>query len=70
MKYATDPVFGFQVPATCEGVPDHVLDPGGSWPDKKVYMQRYRELASRFIENFKKYEAASPVEVVQAGPKR
>jgi len=70
VKYATDPVFGFQVPATCEGVPDHVLDPGGSWPDKKVYMQRYRELASRFIENFKKYEAASPVEVVQAGPKR
>jgi phosphoenolpyruvate carboxykinase (ATP) len=70
VKYVTDPVFGFQVPASCEGVPDHVLDPGGSWPDKKVYMQRYRELASRFIENFKKYETGSPVEVVQAGPKR
>jgi hypothetical protein len=33
-------------------------------------MQRYRELASRFIENFKKYESGSPKEVVQAGPKR
>jgi phosphoenolpyruvate carboxykinase (ATP) len=68
--YATDPVFGFQVPKQCEGVPDGILDPAGSWPDRKMYMQRYRELASRFIENFKKYESGSPKEVVQAGPKR
>jgi phosphoenolpyruvate carboxykinase (ATP) len=70
VRYATDPVFGFQVPTSCEGVPDGILDPGGSWPDRTMYMQRYRELASRFIENFKKYEAGSPREVIQAGPKR
>ena len=70
VNYSTDPVFGFQVPTSCEGVPDGILDPGGSWPDKTLYMQRYRELASRFIENFKKYEAGSPREVIQAGPKR
>jgi phosphoenolpyruvate carboxykinase (ATP) len=70
VKYATDPVFGFQVPASCEGVPAEVLDPGSSWPDRQVYMQKYRELASRFIENFKKYETGSSKDVLLAGPKR
>jgi phosphoenolpyruvate carboxykinase (ATP) len=70
VPYAADPVFGFQVPKTCEGVPESVLDPAGSWHDRKLYMQRYRELASRFIENFRKYEAGSPKEVTQAGPKK
>jgi phosphoenolpyruvate carboxykinase (ATP) len=70
VPYTTDPVFGFQVPQHCEGVPDQVLDPAGSWADKSVYMQRYKELASRFIENFKKYEEGCPVEVRNAGPKR
>ncbi len=70
VPYATDPVFGFQVPKSCEGVPESVLDPAGSWHDRKLYMQRYRELASRFIENFRKYEPDSPKEVIEAGPKK
>ncbi|MGA2624360.1 MAG: phosphoenolpyruvate carboxykinase (ATP) [Bacteroidota bacterium] len=69
VKYATDPVFGFQVPATCEDVPASVLDPSSSWSDKNVYMQKYRQLASRFIENFKKFEAGCSPEVIKAGPK-
>jgi phosphoenolpyruvate carboxykinase (ATP) len=70
VPFTTDPVFGFQVPGACEGVPDTVLDPAGSWHDRKIYMQKYRELASRFIENFRKYEAGSPKEVTGAGPKK
>jgi phosphoenolpyruvate carboxykinase (ATP) len=70
VPYVTDPVFGFQVPRSCEGVPESVLDPAGSWHDRKLYMQRYRELASRFIENFRKYEPDSPKEVIEAGPKK
>ena len=31
-------------------------------------MQRYRQLAFRFIDNFKKFEAGCPPEVVHAGP--
>jgi len=69
VKYATDPVFGFQVPTTCEDVPASVLDPSSSWSDKNVYMQKYRQLASRFIENFKKFEAGCAPEVIKAGPK-
>ncbi len=70
VQYTTDPVFGFQVPNSCEGVPEAILDPAGSWHDRKVYMQKYRELASRFIENFRKYEPGSPKEVIEAGPRR
>ncbi|HUN65529.1 MAG TPA: phosphoenolpyruvate carboxykinase (ATP) [Bacteroidota bacterium] len=68
VKYATDPVFGFQVPESCEDIPQSVLNPSSSWSDKKLYMQRYRQLASRFVENFKKFEAGCPPEVIKAGP--
>jgi phosphoenolpyruvate carboxykinase (ATP) len=64
-----DPVFGFQVPKSCDGVPAEVLNPAESWPSKKVYMEKYRQLAARFSENFKKYEAGCPPEVKKAGPK-
>jgi phosphoenolpyruvate carboxykinase (ATP) len=70
VPYATDPVFGFAVPRKCEGVPEQVLDPAGSWPDRTAYAARYRELAARFVENFKKFEEGCPPEVRNAGPKR
>ena len=70
VDYATDPVFGFSVPKSCDGVPPSVLNPAESWPDKSRYMQKYRELASRFVENFKKFEAGCPADVIGAGPKR
>lgn len=69
VKFAADPVFGFQVPETCDDVPASVLVPSSSWPNKDVYMQKYKQLASRFVENFKKYESACPPEVTKAGPK-
>lgn len=70
VKFKKDPVFGFEIPASCDGVPESVLSPAESWPDKDAYMVKYKELAARYIENFKKFEAGSPPEVVKAGPKR
>jgi phosphoenolpyruvate carboxykinase (ATP) len=64
-----DPVFGYQVPTSCEGIPPHVLAPADSWADKEGYMRRYKELAARYVENFKKYEEACPPEIRKAGPK-
>jgi phosphoenolpyruvate carboxykinase (ATP) len=69
VKEVTDPVFGFSVPQSCKDVPDNILNPSGSWPDAAVYMQRYKELAARFVENFKKFEAGSPAEIKNAGPR-
>jgi phosphoenolpyruvate carboxykinase (ATP) len=69
VEYATDPVFGFQVPRSCDGIPSSVLNPAESWPNKEHYMQRYRQLAFRFVDNFKKFEAECNPEVIKAGPR-
>src|SRR5512138_268660 len=69
VPYKRDPVFGFDVPARCPGVPDDVLDPASSWPSRAEYDKKYRQLAERFIDNFRKFESQSPAEVVEAGPK-
>jgi phosphoenolpyruvate carboxykinase (ATP) len=69
VEFFTDPIFGFQVPKTCPDVPDHVLDPASSWPNREMYQQRYRQLAARFIDNFKKFDTVEAREVEQAGPK-
>jgi phosphoenolpyruvate carboxykinase (ATP) len=69
VDYSKDPVFGYEVPKTCPGVPDHVLNPASSWPSKDLYMQRYREMASRFIDNFRKFEKDCTPEVRVSGPK-
>lgn len=70
VPYKTDEVFGFEVPQKCEGVPDEILDPASSWSSRKEYDDAYRQLAARFIENFKKYAADAPPEVQNAGPKK
>ena len=69
VNYTVDPVFGFEVPKECPGVPDEVLSPSSSWSDKDEYDRRYKELARRFQENFAKFADHTPPEVVDAGPK-
>jgi len=64
-----DPVFGFQVPKSCPGVNDKVLNPALAWPTQEIYMQKYHELASRFNDNFKKFADECPPEVSEAGPR-
>ena len=69
VKYYKDPVFGFEVPKTCPDVPKSVLEPWSSWPTRGEYDKRYKDLALRFKQNFKKCEEGTPIEVVEAGPK-
>ena len=68
VEYRTDPIFGFEVPKSCEGVPEKVLNPINTWDDKDAYKQKYLQLAGLFIENFKKFAAGTPQEVIDAGP--
>src|SRR5512143_1842480 len=68
-EYYTDPVFGFEVPKHCPDVPDSVLDPASAWPSKDEHRRKYKELASRFIENMRKFADKTPEEVIAAGPK-
>ncbi len=69
VEYDKDPVFGFEVPRTCRGVPDEVLKPWSSWTNREEYDKKYKQLAQKFIENFKKFEDGTPQEVIDAGPK-
>jgi phosphoenolpyruvate carboxykinase (ATP) len=69
VEYNTDPVFGFQVPGSCPGVPKKILNPASSWSDNKTYLAKYRQLAARFIDNFKKCEKAITNEIAKAGPR-
>jgi phosphoenolpyruvate carboxykinase (ATP) len=70
VEYYTDAVFGFCVPKQCPGVPDHVLYPASSWPNEDAYLIKYRGLAGRFVDNFKKFENGSQfiAEIKLAGP--
>lgn len=70
VPYRTDPLFGFEVPTECEGVPQSILDPADTWPDREEYLQRYDALAARFTENFKLFAEGCADEVRHAGPRR
>ncbi len=70
VEYHPDPIFGFAVPKTCEGVPTEILDPANTWPSREEYFRKYDALAARFIENFKLLAAGCPPHVVESGPKR
>ncbi|RME27618.1 MAG: phosphoenolpyruvate carboxykinase (ATP) [Candidatus Zixiibacteriota bacterium] len=67
-EYRRDPVFGFEVPLGCEGVPPKVLKPIETWDDPVAYQEKYLQLAALFIENFKKFAEGTPAEIVKAGP--
>ncbi|HXY01341.1 MAG TPA: phosphoenolpyruvate carboxykinase (ATP) [Candidatus Limnocylindrales bacterium] len=70
VPYKKDPVFGFDVPTQCEGVPPQILDPVNTWGSREEYYQKYDALAARFIENFKLMMAECPEHIREAGPKR
>jgi phosphoenolpyruvate carboxykinase (ATP) len=70
VEFYKDPVFGFDVPKTCEGVPSQVLDPANTWGNREEYFRKYDALAARFIENFKLMQEGCPPNVVEFGPKR
>jgi phosphoenolpyruvate carboxykinase (ATP) len=67
--YYVDPIFGFEVPKSCPGLPDQVLYPAFSWANQEDYMNKYKSLAARFIDNFKVFAPDCSSEVIAAGPK-
>ncbi len=70
VEYQKDPVFGFDVPKSCDGVPSDILDPANTWPSRDEYFRKYDALAARFIENFKLMSAECPPHIVESGPRR
>ncbi len=68
--FVKDERFGFEIPTTCEGVPEEILQPRETWEDKKRYDNVANLLAQMFIENFEQYSSGCTDEVKSAGPRQ
>jgi len=69
LAYMEHNIFGFAVPELCPGVPADILDPRNTWEDKTAYDRQARLLAGQFVQNFSKYAAQTPAEILAAAPK-
>ena len=64
------PYFDFEVPTELEGVDTKILDPRDTYADAAQWEEKAKDLAARFIKNFKKYEGNEAGKaLVAAGPK-
>ena len=61
-------IFNLDIPRSCPGVPEEVLDPRNTWSDKDRYDASAKRLAALFAKNFEKFGSVSK-EIVEAGPK-
>ena len=63
------PYFNFEVPTSLEGVDTNILDPRDTYGDRNEWENKAKDLAGRFIKNFKKYETNDEGKaLVKAGP--
>ncbi len=63
------PYFDFEVPTELPGVSTEILDPRDTYADPSQWEEKAKDLAGRFIKNFKKYETnAAGKALVAAGP--
>ena len=63
------PYFDFEVPTVLNGVDTGILDPRDTYADASQWEEKAKDLASRFIKNFKKYEGNEHGKaLVSAGP--
>ncbi len=65
----TLPIFDFQIPTELPGVDPKILDPRDTYANPEEWTVKAKDLAARFIKNFKKYENnAAGKALVAAGP--
>ena len=63
------PVFGLNIPESCDGVPKEILTPRNTWANPEEYDMKAKDLASRFAKNFEAFAPTVSKEVVAAGPR-
>ena len=67
----TIPYFNFEVPTQLRGVDPAILDPRDTYADPKEWEEKAKDLAGRFIDNFKNFETnAAGKALVSAGPQK
>ena len=68
-RYERDPFFGLMFPQDVPGIPNEVLNPRQAWSDKPAYDAAAKDLVSRFVANFEKFESGVTEDVRQAAIK-
>ena len=63
----TIPMFNFKTPLALPGVDPKILDPRDTYANVADWEVKAKDLAGRFINNFKKFEAFNP-DLVKSGP--
>ncbi len=67
-EFVHDERFNLQVPTSCPGVPDELLDPKKTWASPEAYAATAENLACMFVENAEKRLQSMSDEVRAAGP--
>ncbi len=63
------PYFNLEVPTALPGVDPKILDPRDTYADPAIWEEKAKDLAGRFIKNFKKYETNEAGKaLISAGP--
>jgi phosphoenolpyruvate carboxykinase (ATP) len=62
------PVFGMEMPLSCPGVPNEILNPRNTWADGAHYDAKALELGAMFRKNFEKYASGVSAEILAAAP--
>jgi phosphoenolpyruvate carboxykinase (ATP) len=68
LETSPDEVFGFERVTACPGVPAEVLNARGQWNNEVAYDLAAANLAQRFVDNFKTFEAGATPEILAGGP--
>jgi len=69
VEFVADPRFGFEIPQSCDGVPEEILNPRDTWGDGSEYDAAANRLAEMFGENFAQFAEGTSAEVLAAAPK-
>jgi phosphoenolpyruvate carboxykinase (ATP) len=64
-----EPVFGFNIPSECDGIPKNILTPQKTWQNATAFDEKRIFLAGLFIKNFERFQTGVPEEIRAAGPK-
>ncbi|HJV64104.1 MAG TPA: phosphoenolpyruvate carboxykinase (ATP) [Geomonas sp.] len=62
-RFVKDPVFGLDIPTSCRGVPDEILNPRNAWSDREAYDAAARKVLDMFRKNFQQFAGTVAPEV-------
>ena len=69
VQYRQHDIFGVEIPISCPGVPNELLNPRDTWTNKDAYDKKANYLAEAFLKNFDKYRSFANREILSAVPK-